>query len=160
MNQFVEECQFTFEDLRDCALLLDEKNPKLCDICKKHIYWWDLWSSSSCIALLHIDLFQFIYLGLHKKSYVETSVNPESYSGAISFQSSIHQDIILDVQLTKMIERDELQESNEMGWEIFQRDLARRMNAYNHEKLWLLKNHTCIINMSTDVNSTYYLIPS
>ena len=36
MNQFVE-CQFTFEDLRDCALLLDEKNPKLCDICKKHI---------------------------------------------------------------------------------------------------------------------------
>ena len=33
MNQFVE-CQFTFEDLRDCTLLLDEKNPKLCDICK------------------------------------------------------------------------------------------------------------------------------
>jgi hypothetical protein len=46
---------------------------------------------------LHIDLFQFISLGLHKKSYVETSVNPGSYSGAISFQSSIHQDIILDV---------------------------------------------------------------
>ena len=36
MNQFVE-CQFTFEDLRNCALLLDEKNPKLNDICKKHI---------------------------------------------------------------------------------------------------------------------------
>ena len=46
---------------------------------------------------MHIDLFQFISLGLHKKSYVETSVNPGSYSGAISFQSSIHQDIILDV---------------------------------------------------------------
>ena len=36
MNQFVE-CQFTFEDLRDCALLLDDNNPKFCDICKKHI---------------------------------------------------------------------------------------------------------------------------
>ena len=32
-----------------------------------------------------------------KKSYVEKSVmNPGSYSGAISFQTSIHQDIILD----------------------------------------------------------------
>ena len=46
---------------------------------------------------MHIDLFQCISLGLHKKSYVETSVNPGSYSGAISYQSSIHQDIILDV---------------------------------------------------------------
>ena len=36
MIQFVE-CQFTFEDLRDCALLLDDNNPKFCDICKKHI---------------------------------------------------------------------------------------------------------------------------
>ena len=46
---------------------------------------------------MHIDLFQCISLGLHKKSHVETSVNPGSYSGAISYQSSIHQDIILDV---------------------------------------------------------------
>ncbi len=63
------------------------------------------------------------------------------------------------LQLAKMIERDELQETNQMGWEIFQRDLARRINAYNHKKPWLLKNPTCI-NMSTDVNSTYYLISS
>jgi hypothetical protein len=37
------------------------------------------------------------------------------------------------LQLAKMIEWDELQESNQMGWEIFQRDLARRMNAYNQK---------------------------
>ena len=36
MQQFVD-CQFTFEDLRDCSLLLDDTNPKHCDICKKHI---------------------------------------------------------------------------------------------------------------------------
>ena len=31
------ECQFTFEDLRDCALLRDDTNTKNCDICKRHI---------------------------------------------------------------------------------------------------------------------------
>jgi len=36
MIQFVE-CQFTFEDLRDCALLRDDTNTKNCDICKRHI---------------------------------------------------------------------------------------------------------------------------
>ena len=44
------------------------------------------------------------------------------------------------LQLAKMIERDELlQESNQMGWEIFQRDLARRMKAYNHKKTMIIK---------------------
>ena len=36
MQQFVD-CQVTFEDLRDCSLLLDDTNPKHRDICKKHI---------------------------------------------------------------------------------------------------------------------------
>ncbi len=62
------------------------------------------------------------------------------------------------LQLAKMIERNELQETNQMGREIFQRDLARHMNAYKHKKQKIFKNHTCI-NMSTDVNCTY-LMPS
>ena len=79
-----------------CALLLDDKNPKLCDICKNHI-------GEICeiaVIVIHaflIDSFQFICPGLHKKRYFESLINPGSYCGGISYESSIFQDIILDV---------------------------------------------------------------
>ena len=59
MNHF-GECQFTVEDLRDCALLLDAKNPKLYDICKKQIgEIYDL----VVVVLLHCPLtYSSIYL--------------------------------------------------------------------------------------------------
>ena len=59
MNPFVE-CQFTFEDLRDCALLLDDKNPKLCEIYELVVIV--VWHFSS---LTHFNL--YVQPGLHKK---------------------------------------------------------------------------------------------